>query len=52
MILTVHIEWPTGSEDIDLELDDDLTPEQIAEIAEETFFSSCNFGYSIDGEQQ
>lgn len=52
MILTVHIEWPTGSEDIDLELDDDLTPEQIAEIAEEAFFNSCNFGYSIDGEPQ
>lgn len=51
-ILTVHIEWPTGSESVDLELDGDETLEQIDEIAQETFFSKCNYGFAIDGEQQ
>lgn len=52
MILTVHVEWPTGSEDVEFEIDDDLTTEQIAEVAEEAFFGVCNFGYSLNGEPQ
>ena len=52
MILTVHIEYPTGTEDVEFEIDDDSTPEQIREAAEETFFGVCNFGWSINGEQQ
>jgi inorganic pyrophosphatase len=50
--LTVHIEWPTGSEDVDVELAGDETSEQIDEIAQETFYGVCNYGFSIDGEPQ
>ena len=52
MIIAVHVEWPTGSETVEFEIDDDSTPEQIAEAAESAFFDVCNFGYSINGEQQ
>lgn len=52
MILTVHAEWPSGSEDIEFEVDDDSTPAQILEAAQEAFFGVCNFGYSINGELQ
>lgn len=51
-LLTVHIEWPTGSEDVDIELSGDETPEQIDEIALEAFFGVCNYGFSLDGEVQ
>jgi hypothetical protein len=52
MRIEVHCEWPSGSETVEFDLDDDSTPEQIAQSAEEAFFSKCNFGYSIDGEAQ
>lgn len=52
MILTVSIEWPGGHEDIDVELDDGLTPEEIDAVAQETFFDRCNYGYSLNGEPQ
>ena len=52
MLITVHVEWPTGSEDVEFEMDDDATKEQIEEAADDAFFSSCNYGYSINGEPQ
>lgn len=52
MILTVHVEWPTGSEDVDIELDGTETKEEIKELALQAFFDTCNYGYSIDGEPQ
>lgn len=50
--LTVHIEWDSGGEDVEVELDGSETPEEIEQIALETFHSVCNYGYSIDGEPQ
>jgi len=52
MKIEVHCEWPSGSETVEFDIDDDCTPEQIAEAAEEAFFGVCNYGYSIDGEPQ
>lgn len=52
MKIEVHCEWPGGSETVEFELDDDCTPEQIDKAAEEAFFGTCNFGYSINGEPQ
>jgi hypothetical protein len=51
VLITVHVEWPTGHEDVEFEMDDSATPEEIAEAAESAFFDVCNFGYSINGEQ-
>lgn len=51
MLITVHVEWPTGHEDVEFEMDDSATPEEIAEAAESAIFDVCNFGYSINGEQ-
>lgn len=50
--LTVCVEWPTGSEEIEVEIEDDLTGEEVRQIAEDVFFNTCNYGYSIDGEPQ
>ncbi|WP_164989448.1 hypothetical protein [Pseudomonas syringae] len=52
MNITVHVEWPGGSEDVEFEMPDDSTTEDIQKVAEETLFSLCNFGYSINGEIQ
>jgi len=52
MLITVHIEWPGGHEDVEFDMAEDSSPEDIATTAEETFFSKCNFGYSINGEAQ
>ncbi len=52
MLLTVHVEWPTGNQEVEFEMDDDSTPEQIEEAAQEAFFGVCNYGYSINGEPQ
>jgi len=48
--ITVHIEWPTGGEDVEFEMDDDSTPEEIAQEAQQAFFDVCNYGYSVNGE--
>lgn len=52
MKIEVHVEWPCGSETVEFELDDDCTPEQITDAAEQAFFDVCNFGRSVDGELQ
>lgn len=52
MILTVDVEWPTGSESINIELEGTESPEEIAEIAQAAFFNVCNFGWSLDGVPQ
>lgn len=52
MKLTVHVEWPAGNEDIDIELDGTETPEEIERIAQDAFWNTCNYAYSIDGEPQ
>lgn len=48
-LIEVHIEYPTGSCTESVEVEDDLTPEQIAEVAKELFFNECNYGYTVDG---
>lgn len=50
--ITVHIEWPTGSEDREFDMDDDSTEEDIFKACEEEFFNRCNFGFSVNGEVQ
>lgn len=50
MRITVHIEWPKGGEDVEFEMDDDSTPEEIAQEAQQAFFDVCNYGYSVNGE--
>lgn len=52
MKIEVHCEWPTGSETVEFEMDDDSSPEDIEKAAEEAFFDICNYGWSIDGVQQ
>lgn len=52
MKIEVHCEWPSGSETVEFEMPDDSTTEDVAQAAEEAFFSVCNFGYSINGEIQ
>ena len=52
MIITVHVEWPTGNKDVEFEMDEGSTLEQIEEAAREAFLDVCNYGLSIDGEPQ
>jgi len=33
-------------------MDDDATKEEIEAAADDAFFNSCNYGYSINGEPQ
>lgn len=49
MKIEVNIEWPTGSETVEFDMDDDSSPGDIEEAAKEAFFDKCNFGYVIDG---
>lgn len=52
MRITVHVEWPAGSEDVEFDMDDDSIPEDIDAAAQQAFFDVCNYGYSINGEHQ
>ena len=52
MIVTVHIEALGNHEDVDLELSDDATEDEIRESAETVFYNNCNYGFSVNGEPQ
>ena len=47
MIVKVHIEWPTGSETVEIEIEDGLTEEEIGQEASDAFFNRCNFGWEV-----
>lgn len=52
MLIVVNVEWPSGSEEVEFEMDEGSTPEEIEDAARDAFFSTCNYGFSIDGVQQ
>lgn len=51
MIIEVHIEWPTGSEVEEIELDDSATEEEQEAAAKDAFYNSCNYGWSVKDDQ-
>lgn len=52
MKIEVHCEWPNGSGTVEFEMPDDSTPKDVEEAAEQAFFDTCNYGWSVNGEPQ
>lgn len=45
-LISVCIEWPTGSEREEFEVDDDATDDEINEVARDVFGNHCSYGWS------
>ena len=46
---TVCIEWPTGSEEIEMEVPLDASEHEVEEAAKDTFFNRCRYGVREGG---
>ncbi|BDU13131.1 hypothetical protein [Escherichia phage phiWec190] len=52
--LRVNIEtaWAGCTEVVDIEIEDDMSQEDIEDLAKETFQDYCNYGFHILGEEE
>ena len=52
--LRVNIEtaWSGCSEAVDIEIEDDMSQEDIEDLAKEAFQDYCNYGFHILGEEE
>lgn len=53
-ILRVIVEtaWSGCGEVVDIEIEDDMSQEDIEDLAKETFQDYCNYGFHILGEEE
>lgn len=49
--LTVYIEWSTGATEETIDIEDDLTEDEIEAEAKEVFSNYCSYGYSVSDQQ-
>lgn len=44
--IEVNIEWPTGGETVEFEVNEGSTDDQINTDAQDVFFNHCNYGWN------
>lgn len=47
ILVNIETSWVGASEEVEVELDDDATEEEIEAAAHEEFLNYCNYGWSI-----
>lgn len=52
VLVTIETAWVGASEEVEIELDDDASEEEIAEAAHEEFLNYCSYGWSIIDNQE
>lgn len=50
--VTIETAWVGCCETVDVEIDDDMSTEDIEDLAKETFQDYCNYGFHILGEDE